>query len=82
MLSDSTPPKVDLFHCWVTEHFCSLFLALEDILMSWNLSMNRLFNQDKDGQKVSVLGEFVNIFHTFGDVYTDVDWLNTSVVCS
>ena len=43
--------------------------------------MNRLFNQDKYVQKVSVVGEFVNIFHTFGVIYTDVEWLNTSVVC-
>ena len=44
--------------------------------------MNRLFNQDKPffckGQKVSELVEFVNISQTFGDVYTDVEWLNTS----
>ena len=54
--------------------------------MTWNLAMNRLFNQDKSffvtDQKVSEQGEFVNIYHTFGDVYTDVDWLNTSAVCS
>ena len=31
---------------------------------------------------MSELGEFVNIFHTFVDVYTDVESLNTSVVCS
>ena len=42
--------------------------------------MNRFFNQDKsffcNGQKVSELVEFVNIFKTFGDwcwVYTDVE---------
>ena len=62
-------------------HLC-LFLAYEDILVSWKFAMNRLFNQDKNGQKVSVHFEFVNIFvHTFGDVYTDVERLNTSVVC-
>ena len=52
--------------------------------MSWNFAMNRLFNQDKsflcNGQKVSEYGEFLNILHTFGDVFTDVAWLNTSVV--
>ena len=54
--------------------------------MSSNLTMNRLFSQDMsffcNRQKVSVLGEFEKIFPTFGDVYTDVGLLNTSVVCS
>ena len=30
-------------------------------------------------EKVSVLGEFMKTFPTFGNVYTDVGWLNTSV---
>ena len=46
--------------------------------------MNRLFSQDKSffvtDEKVSVLGEFVKIFPTFDDVYTDVGLLNTSVL--
>ena len=50
--------------------------------MSWNFAMNRLFNEDKNGQKVSVLGEFVNILHKFGVIYTDVEWLKTSAVFS
>ena len=33
-------------------------------------------------QKARVLCEFVKIYDTFCDVYTDVEWLNTSVVCS
>ena len=33
-------------------------------------------------QKVSVLGEFMKLFSTFGDVYTEVGWLNTYVVSS
>ena len=53
--------------------------------MSWNFTMNRLFNQDKSffvtDKLVSELVEIVNICQTFGDVYTDVKWLNTSVVC-
>ena len=39
--------------------------------------MNRLFQSRQiifcKKQKVSVQGEFVNIFHTFGVIYTDVD---------
>ena len=31
---------------------------------------------------MSELGEFVKIFHTFGDVHTDVELLKTSIVCS
>ena len=42
------------------------------------LPLIRLFSQDKwffcNRQKVSVLGEFVKIFHTFGDVNVDVEW--------
>ena len=44
--------------------------------MSWNFAMNRLFCQDKPffvtDKKWSVLDEFVNILHIFGDIYTDV----------
>ena len=44
--------------------------------MSLNITMNRLFSQDKSffcyREKVSVLGEFVKSFPTFDDVYIDV----------
>ena len=47
--------------------------------------MNIFSNQDKsffcNGQKVCVLVEFVNLFSTFGNVYTDVELLKTSIVC-
>ena len=36
-----------LHWCWVTQHICCLFLALDDILVSWKLTMNRLFSQDR-----------------------------------
>ena len=31
----------------LTEHICNLLLAWEDIIMSWNTTMNRLFSRDK-----------------------------------
>ena len=132
--------------CWLIEHIYSLFIAKENIVISWNLSINGLFSQHShflyqiksectgwilwkfpahfatstlmlgdwkhlkfvlhirghsneliayheeivqsrqvifcNRQKVRVLVEFVKIFPTFGDMYTDVEWLNTSVVCS
>ena len=39
--------------------------------MSWNLAMNC------NTQIVSVLGEFVNLYHLFGDVYIDVEAMKT-----
>ena len=42
----------------------------------------RTSGQVETDKKCSVNWVFVNIFNTFGDVYTDVEWLNTSVVCS
>ena len=59
----------------------SLFLALRGHTSELKVCHEWLFTRDKDGQKASVLCEFVNIFHTFGVIYTDVEWLNTSVVC-
>ena len=83
---------VNIFHiwrllhwCWVTQHICCLFLAREDVLMSWKLTMNRLFRQDYSffvTDKKWVYWVNLWIFSTFGDLYTDVQWLNTSVVYS
>ena len=36
-----------LHWCWLTKHICSLFLAQKDIQISWKITMNRLFIQDK-----------------------------------
>ena len=54
------------------------------IPLSWYVAVNRLFSQDKSffcNRQVSALVEFLNILHTFGAIYTDVEWVNTSVVC-
>ena len=46
--------------------------------------MNGLFSQDKSFLVTdkSEQGEFVKIFPTFVKVYTDVGWLNTSIIGS
>ena len=72
--------------CWLTEHIFSLFLAQEDMTNELKPCHEWIVQWRQDifsyRQKVSVLGEFVKVFYTYADVYTDIELLNTSVVCS
>ena len=51
--------------------------------MSWNLTMNRLFSQDKSffatDKKWVYMVKIVKNSPTFGDIYTDVGKPNTLV---
>ena len=76
LISMSSYAKSKLQMCSATQHQCRRHQ------MSWNLDGS----SDDQSFFVTVQSECNELmcqhFHTFGNVYTDVEWLNTSVVCS
>ena len=71
----SSYPKNKQLMCRVTQHQC---IVAKCGKYSQIHPVHWLFVYYK---KVSLLGEYVKI-STFGDFYTDLEWFNTSVVCS
>ena len=78
-------PEHSLFFCykkWLVLTEQSIHGKVFIRMSSWVRQTTYVFSQVNSVTKKDVWVKFVKFTHTFGDVYTDVGWLNTSVVCS